>query len=283
MTKAKLVSQLRSSLNEDGYHISHSKEDPAVSTFLHYHDYYEIMLYFGSEPMTMSLSGRDYLVGRGAVTFVDIFETHEFKGNLNSENERICLGIAPELLINSITGEETLLSLFKAEDNQIPVFNPDIWSLQNYTRIIQDLLCRELNHGDKIRKKALILELLAYLYNDRYIEKPSRTIDSHRIEIVSSMIQYVDNHLAEKLSLSALAKAVNYSESYIGRIFKEVTNQSFTSYIINKRLIKASSYLREGYPATEASQMVGFHNYSYFFKTFKKAKGISPMEYKREF
>lgn len=280
--EAKLVSKTQNNLNEDGYHISYNIKDKTTANFFHYHDYYEIMIYLGNIPMQFTINEKEFWVNRGDIALVNIFEPHEFKGDLTAQTERLCLGLSPGILLNSLTVGENLTNLFSCENEKYPLFKTDIWNMRRYMNIINDLMNKKLDYGEKIRKRALVLHLLAYICNDCHMSKDDLTINSKRIEVVSSIIKYVDTHLADKISLEKLAEEVNYSESYIGKIFKDVTKQPLTGYIVNKRLINAASYLREGYPIAEVSEMVGFNNYSYFFKAFKKQFGVSPMEYKND-
>ena len=98
--------------------------------------------------------------------------------------------------------------------------------------------------------------------------------------MVADLVDFINTHLSEDLSLERLASEVNYSEYYICRIFKSITNYTLTNYIIEKRISKAAYYLKGDLPIGKVAENAGFNNYSYFYKTFKKMMGVSPIEYR---
>ena len=50
--------------------------------------------------------------------------------------------------------------------------------------------------------------------------------------IVKKIVEYIENHLNEDLSLDKIAKALNYSKYYIARVFTEETECTIYKYII---------------------------------------------------
>lgn len=98
--------------------------------------------------------------------------------------------------------------------------------------------------------------------------------------MVAELVDFINAHLNEDLSLERLAHEVNYSEYYICRIFKKITNYTLTNYIIEKRISKAAYFLKGDLPISKVAENVGFNNYSYFYKTFRKMMGTSPVDYR---
>ena len=81
------------------------------------------------------------------------------------------------------------------------------------------------------------------------------------------------------LTLEELAAASNYSVSYISRVFKQMTGQTLVQYILEKRILIAKQLIGQGAALGEAARQVGFPNYSYFYRCFTKAEGMTPKEY----
>ena len=106
--------------------------------------------------------------------------------------------------------------------------------------------------------------------------------DSNHLSIIAELIRYINEHLNEKLTLEQLAQQVNYSESYICHLFKKLTNKTLVSYIQEKRIEQAAILIRQGVPVNQAAERVGFNNYSYFYKSFKKLKGCGPADYRSD-
>ena len=98
-------------------------------------------------------------------------------------------------------------------------------------------------------------------------------------EHMDAILSYINQHIAEDLSIERLARHFYISTSYLCRIFKSETGTTINKYITAKRITLAKSYLSEGYSVTDACIRCGFGDYSNFLKSFTKAVGISPKKY----
>lgn len=101
--------------------------------------------------------------------------------------------------------------------------------------------------------------------------------------IISQLLRYINRNLSNDFTLAELAAEVNYSEYYICRLFKKMTGKTLTTYIQEKRIHEAACLLRSYDSINQAAEQVGFNNYSYFYKTFKKFMGCGPAEYQAQY
>jgi len=69
------------------------------------------------------------------------------------------------------------------------------------------------------------------------------------------------------------------SKHYLYHLFKEQTGFSLSEYVRNKRIIKAKELLIEGVSITQLPHMIGFSDYSTFYRTFKNITGVSPKDF----
>lgn len=97
---------------------------------------------------------------------------------------------------------------------------------------------------------------------------------------IKNVIQYIQEHYSEDLSLNSLAETVEMNPVYLSSLFKQETGTSYVKYLTNIRLQKAMEFLQQGYRVAEVSEMVGYPNYRYFCDLFKKNVGVTPNEYK---
>ena len=95
------------------------------------------------------------------------------------------------------------------------------------------------------------------------------------------MCEYISAHLEEDLSLSALSKEFFISKFYIAHLFKETIGLSVHQYIIKKRLSACKDALLGSIPISQLFLQYGFHDYSSFYRAFKKEYGMSPKEYRQ--
>lgn len=95
---------------------------------------------------------------------------------------------------------------------------------------------------------------------------------------------YIEEHIQEKIAVKDLAELVHINDQYLMRIFKRETGQSILEYITDRRIILASSMLKDtDYSINFIADCVGCDNYSYFTKLFKKQTGFTPREYRGQF
>ncbi|SMG36583.1 response regulator transcription factor [Paenibacillus aquistagni] len=98
---------------------------------------------------------------------------------------------------------------------------------------------------------------------------------------VQDVIQYIESHYQDKITLEMIADHVNFSENYLCRVFKEQVGTSLITYINHVRMDKAAALIMQGSTyMKEVASLVGISDQFYFNRLFKKQFGISPSEYK---
>ena len=99
---------------------------------------------------------------------------------------------------------------------------------------------------------------------------------------INQCITYINHHLNEDLSTTALANYVHLSRTYLCSRFKQETGQTIANYILLKRLEYAKKLLtKTNYSLNMIGQLCGFKSLSYFSAAFKKIYHSSPSEFKK--
>ncbi|MGN1085731.1 MAG: helix-turn-helix domain-containing protein [Porcipelethomonas sp.] len=102
--------------------------------------------------------------------------------------------------------------------------------------------------------------------------------------VINSIVRYMQNHLAEEISLSVLAEEFHFSTQYISQLFKNEIGVNFLAYLTNIRMEKAKKLLLStSLSIAEVSEQSGYSDYRVFTKVFKKSEGITPSQYRRDF
>lgn len=276
MSHALFLSQ--SSVYQDDYSCILRNPQNEFNYSLHYHDFYECVIYLGNAG-TFLIEDKEYLVKRGDIVLIDIFKPHTLAFSKNCFYERFSLSINLSLLISFSTSHSNLLDVFHNCNDRHPIYHLNEEQLQKYLVLLDKYKEINLENGKDILEKALIHQLLAYIYNDCYSEPCVNEKESQHAETIAHLLQYINQHLSEEITLEQLAAQVNYSEFYVSRLFKKVSGKTLTSYIQEKRIEQASCLIRSGLSIHQAAEQVGFNNYSYFYKTFKKIIGCTPADY----
>ena len=104
----------------------------------------------------------------------------------------------------------------------------------------------------------------------------------------SSMVlraqEFIQKNYKQPLTLSEVAGAVYLSPNYFSTIFKEITGNNFSSYLNDVRILEGKRLLNETIlPIKQIVKQVGYEDYNYFNKVFKKAVGLPPGTYREMF
>ena len=97
---------------------------------------------------------------------------------------------------------------------------------------------------------------------------------------VKWVLNYVNQHFAEPVSVRELARQAHVSINTLERHFADTIHMSPYSYLKKKRLANAASVLWLGGTVMDACTQSGFSDYSAFIALFKRHYGMSPLKYK---
>lgn len=114
-----------------------------------------------------------------------------------------------------------------------------------------------------------------------YPEKGAENGFQHRI--AETIRQYVQENYQEDISMQDAASAMNYSDAYFCKLFKQCFGKSFTTYLMEYRVNEAKKLLYQPLVnVREVSRAVGYVDSNYFAKVFKRVTGLSPSEYRKK-
>ena len=122
-------------------------------------------------------------------------------------------------------------------------------------------------------------ELLNWLHSwlqDSYLNS-SKTDD---ISLCIRAVQYIQEHVTESVRAEAAADAVGMSRGYFCTKFREVTGETFHNCVIRYKMKAAAQEIRKGEKSmTEIALELGYDNFYYFSKLFRKQYGCTPGEF----
>jgi YesN/AraC family two-component response regulator len=112
----------------------------------------------------------------------------------------------------------------------------------------------------------------------QYQSEHIRKVDTP--EFFSLIKEYISLHLAEPLTLQAMCGHFGISQTYISRLFRKYSGQSFINYLTGARIEKAKQYLTNpDMLIKDIAPMVGFSDQFYFSRVFRSLTGQSPSKY----
>ncbi|MCT4544037.1 MAG: AraC family transcriptional regulator [Vallitalea sp.] len=129
-----------------------------------------------------------------------------------------------------------------------------------------------------IMLKTLLLQLVIKI-ND-ILNKPKISKKTSKSDPKVIAVQnYIDNHIDTLITLDLLSNKFFIDKYYLCHLFKKHKGITIMEYIHIKRIEKAKSLLLEGIPVIQVCYLIGFNDYSNFYKKFKKIVGMAPKKY----
>ena len=203
--------------------------------------------------------------------------------------------LQPYCLAAENTGEATLLRLS---------FSADIISADKTNRLYRNhvkpllsssagqalLLHQADQEGLYLPEENNELELLAAavrifaLTAPRLLAKGTDVLteDSRKVRRLIQILQYIDQHYAEKITLDTIAEHAGFSRSECSRFFRDITGQNLFNYLIDYRIERSLALLSgTDMPVSAIASAAGFAGQSYYAKCFSERKGITPVEYRK--
>ena len=93
---------------------------------------------------------------------------------------------------------------------------------------------------------------------------------------------YVRQHLDQEINMSLVANKLNLSYSYVSKLFKQQTGQSFSSYITDEKMKMAGNMLTSGRKTHEVALSLSYHTPQNFNRAFMRYWNCTPGEYRRK-
>lgn len=166
----------------------------------------------------------------------------------------------------------TLLSKYGAEGYYLK--NPDDF-------LPKDMVSSDCFELEVLQDLCHIFQLLySHIDGLSRIEFPKNELTSQiRLKI---MLEYIESHFTEKLSIEKIASSANISRSEADRCFQKYYQLSPMKYVLRYRLEHAILLLRStSLSVKEIGFQCGFQDTSYFVKTFRKHMLMTPSRYKK--
>ena len=101
-------------------------------------------------------------------------------------------------------------------------------------------------------------------------------------EHVIKILNYIEEHITEKLTLQVISSYVNLSKEYTSYIFKKEMGKTLTDYVNERKMLLAKEFiLNREMSLADISTYLGFDNYNYFSRLFKQYLEVTPISLKK--
>ena len=243
------------------------------------HRQYEI-LYLISGSISYIIEGMSYSALPGDIIFVAPDEIHTLKIDGRLKYERAVILFDMDILHNMLTRINVeLLQFSRGSKNRIRIIDEKTANKYKLSEVLMSII--ELDGEEKYKKLGIVSRLIDFIVRlDKIACEKGDTLLGPSSEdiLVRRAIDYIDEHLTEKISLDGLSAALFVSKSTLCHRFSSYLKMTPNRYITVRKIHLAEKLMRDGLSASEAACAVGYDNYSGFYYNYKQIIGVSPSE-----
>ncbi|MBQ0038438.1 MAG: AraC family transcriptional regulator [Clostridiales bacterium] len=263
----------RGYLNED-FRLFHLADSNTSEIGYHYHNFHKIILLLAGKA-SYAIEGERYKLTPGDYVLVSRGSIHRPEVEPGAFYERMILYISPEFLARLRTDDCNLERCFhRAQSDFHYVYHAGADNPIKPLFLQLEQAWNGEEFGAEILRQSLFMHLMVEVNRategQRYIRPTAG--DSK----IVSLLQYLNLHLTEALSIDELSSRFYISKYYMMRRFKEETGYTIHNYITEKRLLLAQQQIQQGASLTEACYQSGYQDYSTFSRAYKKRFGHVP-------
>lgn len=139
------------------------------------------------------------------------------------------------------------------------------------------------SHCVELETVAGLSRLFSWIQNTGAYEPASpEEVGSGRTDRIKPVLEFIESQYSQVLTLEDLAAVVGMNPKYFCRVFRSLTHHSPVDYLNFYRIERAAHFLDSTeLSVTEVGNRCGFWESSYFTKVFRKYKGVTPIQYRR--
>jgi len=248
------------------------------------HNFWE-MVYIDAGTVQIKANNKEFHLKQGEVIFHKPNEFHTIKTNEET---------AANVFVISFVCSSESMSFFKGKTMTVPSKLKKYIStiIEEYSQTFNSMATEdiklELKENPPIGGQQMIktyleqfLIMLIRSESDKHDLRVFPSKESMENHLVSQVIQIIEENTYSKITVDQICSKLNYSHTYLSKIFKTACGYTILEYILKNKIREAKKLIREEkYNFTQISYLLAFDNPHYFSTVFKKISNMTPTDYK---
>jgi AraC-like DNA-binding protein len=243
-----------------------AKSDEKYPT-IHCHTEYELY-YFMQGDVEYRIEGQRYILTPESLLLIPANSLHGVTVKTARLHRRISIHFLPGMLDES--ERDLLLSVYQGSNRCYP----DMAGSRIDVLIQSILECK--NMENPLKQAALKHYIITLLIQVLQTDVQKKVFSSPLDERIQAVLAYLNSSLQEKITLEQLARKFHVSKNYLNTVFRQEIGIPINHYIRIKRVVLARQKMLQGYSAEEAAYMMGFNDYSNFYRAYKSFFHVKP-------
>ena len=261
------------------YHIDHTHTRYEMSA--HWHSEIEIIRVIDGI-LNIRLNNNTYTVKKNEVIFVNPETVHQASPE-NCTYE--CIVFQPDFIQSFNSGSTYFIESLKNHEYIINEYHNG--SESDILPFIDNLFKSMANKssGYKFKVIGAMYSLFGEIIDNHLYKSTNGALlaSDKNVPKLKAVLSFIRNNYDSQITLEDMAAAAGMSAKYFCYFFKEMTTKTPIEYLTLYRIEKASGkLLKSDSSVTSIAFSSGFNDLSYFIKTFKQIKGITPSKFRKE-
>lgn len=272
----------RQEMKHPDYELQYKRDTYLKDVELHHHDFFEIYFLIAGD-VTYLIESKIVHVMPGDLLLISPKELHQVCIQPEmSVYERYVLWVDPATIRRLST---ELTDLYEGLDPNRPGYGNQLRLKPEDRSRIQQLMeqlhreTSENGYGAELLRESLLTQLLVSINRLVAQQGTQPDEDTQTSKAVTQVMNYVNLHYGEPLSLDMLAEKFYVSKYHLSHEFNRQVGTSVYRYIQKKRLLIARQLMAQGKRPNEVYNICGFGDYAGFYRAFKSEYGIGPREF----
>lgn len=258
------------------YHTDHFH--PRYQMAFHWHDAVEL-IWVREGSLSLTLDHHTFAMGPGEFAFVNSQILH---GATPTNCFYDCLVFHLDFLKNRNDACDTFIEKLLSHELKINEIPKD----EDFSAVAEQLM-RAMDaskEGFAFRVIGLAAQLFGVIQEKKLYTTNTREVteqDAQKLQKLKHVLRFIRENYTRPISLEDMARVAGFSTKYFCSFFRSMTATTPVNYLVNYRIERAARYLLGTDKAiTRIALDCGFNDLSYFIKTFKSIKGVSPKQYR---
>jgi len=261
-------------------YVSTSKYEGDWQSLLHSHPFSELF-YVVNGQGTFIAEDIEFPVKKNDMVIINPHVRHTEKSLSGAPLDYIVLGIeglsfAFEKIAAARSGESA-----QAPSGTVSKYNVSKTNVCTCLNLMLEEVSRQEEDYETVCQNLLEVLLISMLRSGSLSVVPdnSRLLNRECTQIKN----YLDANYSETITLDSLAALTHMNKYYLAHTFTKYVGLSPINYLLQKRIQEGKSLLEStSYSIAQISDLLGFSSQSYFSQAFRKATGMTPMQYRKQ-
>ena len=246
----------------------------------HWHSDFEIIRVEEGE-FTVIVGEEEYKALPGDVLLINSGIIH---GGMPKDSVYQCVDLDTSVLLGKNSSANDIKTILRSGCFQKGSYFPkDSGKIPRYTDMLITALQRK-DEGYRLFTMGALFLLFGEILSGEFVGEATSNGEYAGDFKMKAVLSWIEENYHETVTLGQLAEIAGMNPGYFCEFFKKYTRRSPIDYLNMYRIDSACRlFCVSGCSVTEAAFSCGFNDLSYFVKTFKKYKGVTPKAYRNEY